>query len=96
MLTRSRPSDAHATNLRCRVHLPLVCISDIDVQHFRVGDTVRAWERGRAMVFDTCYQHEAINKAADDRLVLLFDVWHPLLGAADLRALQRLDSVFDH
>lgn len=76
--------------------MPLVCIGDVNVQRFRVGDSVRMWECGHSLIFDTCYQHEAINTAEEDRMVLLYDVWHPQLGAADLKALQRLDSVFDH
>lgn len=57
---------------------------------------MRHWELGKALIFDTCFQHSAVNKGAEDRYVLLFDVHHPELGKADVDALKRLDAFFDY
>lgn len=31
------------------------------------------------MVFDDCYEHEVWNKTEKERVLLLFDLWHPEL-----------------
>jgi aspartate beta-hydroxylase len=87
-------SDAHCTNLRLRVHIPLVCVSDTEAQFLNVGGQVRGWEIGKALLLDTCYQHSATNKLEEDRYVLLFDVHHPELGKGDIEALNKLDQFF--
>ena len=46
----------------------------------RVAGETRRWEEGRAMIFDDAYEHEVwydADGAGGDRVVLLFDVWHP-------------------
>lgn len=53
--------------LRC--HLPLV-VPPGDVA-LRLGDAVHRWEEGRCLVFDDTVEHEAWNRAASDRVVLL-------------------------
>ena len=44
------------------------------------------WRRGEALVFDDSYVHETWNRTAADRVVLLFDVWHPGLGDDEVGA----------
>lgn len=39
----------------------------------RVGGEVRQWQEGRALVFDDRVEHEAWNRTAEDRVVLLID-----------------------
>ncbi len=88
--------DAHATNLRLRVHLGLLNC-DPAAQSLSVGQLPpQHWRRGELLVLDTTFQHRAANRLSQDRVVLLFDVWHPALAARDLAALQRLDAFFDH
>ena len=55
-------------------HLPLVVPADCGL---RVGDERRDVVRGEAWAFDDSINHEAWNNSAEDRIVLIFDVWHP-------------------
>lgn len=55
--------------LRC--HLGLA-IPDGDCR-LRVEDETRKWEPGQVIVFDDRAEHEAWNRTAEDRAVLLFD-----------------------
>ncbi len=87
--------DAHATNLRLRVHLGLRNC-DEKTQKLKVGQAQQHWRKGELLVLDTTFQHSATNAADEDRVVLLFDIWHPSLGAKDLAALAALDAFFDH
>ncbi|KAG5190796.1 putative aspartyl/Asparaginyl beta-hydroxylase [Tribonema minus] len=69
-----------ACNLRLRCHFPLIVPStNADECGIRVGDEVRAWEEGKAMLFDDAYEHEVWNHTGSQRVVLLFDIWHPEL-----------------
>ena len=71
-------------NLRLRVHVPL-SVPAGDVGMRLAGEEVR-WKRGEALVFDDSYVHETWNRTAADRVVLLFDVWHPDLGDDEIEA----------
>jgi len=46
-----------------------------------------AWEEGKALVFDDSYEHEVWNRTDEDRVVLLWDVWHPDLDMDERRAI---------
>ncbi len=75
-------------NLRLRVHLPLVQVAEsVHECGLRVGSLVVPWREGRSVVFDDSFEHEAWNRTARDRVVLLFDVWHPDLNLAERIAL---------
>ena len=71
-------------NLRLRVHVPLM-VPEGDVGMRLAGEAV-AWRRGEALVFDDSFVHETWNRTAADRVVLLFDVWHPDLGEDEIGA----------
>jgi beta-hydroxylase len=43
----------------------------------RVGDETRVWSEGKCLVFDDTFEHEAWNRAASERIVLLFDFARP-------------------
>jgi hypothetical protein len=44
----------------------------------RVGQSVRSWDKGRALVFDDAYEHEVWNDhEKQNRVLLLVDLWHP-------------------
>jgi aspartate beta-hydroxylase len=72
-----------ASNTRLRVHF---AIRIPDGASMRVGDTRLTWEEGKCLVFDDSFEHEVWNRAATPRIVLLFDVVHPNLPAADVAA----------
>ena len=74
------PAHTGTTNTRSIVHLPLVIPEGCG---FRVGSLVRAWQMGEAWVFDDTIDHEAWNDSDQVRIVLIFDIWNPLLTAAE-------------
>ncbi len=74
------PSHTGTTNTRSIVHLPLVIPEGCG---FRVGSQVRAWQKGKAWVFDDTIDHEAWNDSDQIRIVLIFDIWNPSLTAAE-------------
>ncbi|KZX58202.1 aspartyl beta-hydroxylase [Halioglobus sp. HI00S01] len=74
------PPHTGSTNARLLVHLPLVLPGPAG---FRVGNETREWRLGEAWVFDDSIQHEAWNNADETRVILIFDVWNPLLNEAE-------------
>jgi aspartyl/asparaginyl beta-hydroxylase (cupin superfamily) len=68
------------TNARLVAHLPLIVP---DHCLFRVGFEERPWRVGEVMVFDDTLEHEARNDSDELRVVLIFDVWNPLLSTAE-------------
>ena len=74
------PPHNGATNARLTVHLPLIIPPDCGL---RVGEETRAWEPGRLVLFDDTIRHEAWNRSEQLRVVLIFDVWHPMLTALE-------------
>lgn len=72
------PPHTGVTNIRSTVHLPLVIPPGCG---FRVGAETREWMPGTAWVFDDTIEHEAWNDSDKVRLILIFDVWNPLLSA---------------
>ncbi len=57
-------------------HLPLIIP---DACGIRVGFEQRQWHVGEVIVFDDTIEHEAWNLSDELRVVLIFDVWNPLL-----------------
>jgi aspartate beta-hydroxylase len=78
------------TNLRVRCHLPLV-VPPGDCA-LRVGAHARRWERGRCLTFDDFFEHEAWNRTQGERIVLVVDLWHPELSAAEIGLLTGLQD----
>lgn len=85
------PPHTGVANTRLVCHLPLVVPPGC---WFRVGAETREWQRGRAWVFDDTIEHEAANDSDALRVILIFDLWHPGLGAVEREAVARL--VTDH
>ena len=81
--------DPHTGLLNCRLicHLPLVVSAGCGL---RVGDERRDVVRGEVWAFDDSINHEAWNNSADDRIVLIFDVWHPDLTEQERRDITSL------
>lgn len=74
------PPHTGSSNVRLVTHLPLIIP---EACGFRVGNQVREWVPGKAWVFDDTIQHEAWNDSDKLRVVLIFDIWHPHLTAAE-------------
>jgi aspartate beta-hydroxylase len=74
------PPHTGTTNTRSIVHLPLVIPEGCG---FRVGADVRTWKKGEAWVFDDSIEHEAWNDSDEIRIILIFDIWNPLLSEAE-------------
>jgi aspartate beta-hydroxylase len=70
------PPHCGVSNVRLVAHVPLVVPPGCG---FRVGNDVRAWEEGKAWVFDDTIEHEAWNDSDAPRAILMFDIWHPHL-----------------
>jgi aspartate beta-hydroxylase len=68
------------TNSRLVVHLPLIIPENC---LYRVGFEHRRWQEGKVLVFDDTIEHEARNDSDLLRVVLIFDVWNPLLSKAE-------------
>lgn len=68
------------TNARLVAHLPLIVPPRC---WLRVGYEKREWHVGEVMVFDDTIEHEALNDSDELRVVLIFDVWNPLLTLAE-------------
>jgi aspartyl/asparaginyl beta-hydroxylase (cupin superfamily) len=74
------PPHTGVNNARLTVHLPLIVPPGC---RLRVGAERRGWEPGKACVFDDTIEHEAWNESDAPRAVLIFDIWNPLLTAAE-------------
>jgi len=81
------PPHTGSSNVRLLTHLPLVLPGPA---RFRVGNTVREWEMGRAWVFDDTIEHEAWNEAEAMRVILIFDVWNPYLDDGEKRLITEM------
>ena len=80
------PPHHGATNTRLTVHLPLIVP---DGCAFRVGDQTRPWVPGELFIFDDTILHEAWNRSDTRRVVLIFDIWHPMLTALERELVTR-------
>lgn len=77
------------TNARLVAHLPLIVP---DGCMFRVGFEQRPWQVGKVIVFDDTLEHEARNDSDELRVVLIFDVWNPLLVPAEREMVNAMAS----
>lgn len=84
------PPHTGVTNTRAIVHLPLVVPPDCA---FRVGGETREWRVGEAFAFDDTIEHEAWNRSAEPRVILIFDVWNPHLSTAEQDLLARFFEI---
>lgn len=67
-------------NTRLICHVPLIAPDGCSL---RVGNETRQWRFGEALVFDDSFEHEAWNRGSETRVVLLFEIWRPEIGAAE-------------
>jgi tetratricopeptide (TPR) repeat protein len=89
--TRIPPHFGNA-NHRLTVHLPLIVPAGCGV---KVGGETRETRFGRLMIFDDSYEHSAWNDSETPRIVLIFEIWHPALSAAERTAVAGLLSRYD-
>lgn len=80
-------------NTRLVCHLPLIVPPAC---HFRVGNDVREWKKGKAWVFDDTIEHEAYNGSASTRIVLIFDIWRPELSEEERGLVAALLQAMDN
>ncbi|MEW4448016.1 aspartyl/asparaginyl beta-hydroxylase domain-containing protein [Qipengyuania sp. JC766] len=90
--SRSIPPHTGMINARLICHLPLVVPGEAEL---RVGEERRQWQEGELLAFDDSVEHEAWNSATKDRLVLIFDVWHPSLEEIEKDQIRALFSAVD-
>lgn len=81
------PPHTGETNARLVVHLPLVVPERCT---YRVGFEHRTWTEGELLIFDDTIEHTARNDSDQLRIVLIFDVWNPLLAPEEREAVQTL------
>lgn len=74
------PPHTGVSNVRLVTHVPLIVPEGCG---FRVGNETRPWNPGEAFVFDDTIEHEAWNNSDKLRVVLIFDIWHPMLSEAE-------------
>ncbi len=79
-------------NSRLIGHLPLIIPDDCG---FRVGNQTRPWVLGEAFLFDDTIEHEAWNHSAEDRFVLIFEVWKPELNEAEQALISHMLTAVD-
>lgn len=89
--TRIPPHFGNA-NHRLTVHLPLIVPAGCGV---KVGGEARETRFGRLMIFDDSYEHSAWNDSESARIVLIFEIWHPALSAAERTAVAGLLSRYN-
>lgn len=75
------------TNIRLVGHLPLIVPADCALN---VAGEQHAWREGEVVVFDDTYEHEAWNRSAETRVVLIFDLWNPHLTPVEREAVSAL------
>jgi aspartate beta-hydroxylase len=75
------------TNARVVAHLPLIVPKGC---RYRVGFDWCEWRVGEVLIFDDTIEHEAYNDSDELRVVLIFDLWNPLLAPAELEIVKAL------
>lgn len=72
-------------NFKLRTHLGLVTHEQAII---RVSDTIKPWNNGQCIVFDDSFEHEVWNRSDITRIVLIVDVWNPILNSDEIKALE--------
>jgi aspartate beta-hydroxylase len=85
-------------NIRLRCHLPIVLPESSDEACFiRVGGEIKFWKEGELLIFDDTYEHESCNLSdVHDRVIMVFDVWHPELMPQERDAMIQLFNAPKH
>ncbi|MDB5693814.1 MAG: aspartyl beta-hydroxylase [Alphaproteobacteria bacterium] len=86
------PPHTGVANTRLVCHLPLIVPPGC---WFRVGAETRAWQSGKAWIFDDTIEHEALNPSDTLRVILIIDTWHPDLSASERAAVAAIMAATD-
>jgi aspartate beta-hydroxylase len=86
------PPHTGSANTRLICHLPLILPEKCS---FRVGNETRDWKMAEAWVFDDTIEHEAWNNSDETRVILILDVWNPLLSAAERELVEAMMSALN-
>lgn len=85
------------SNIRLRCQLPIVLPEASEACFIRVGGELKFWKEGEIIVFDDTYEHESCNLSdIHDRVVLVFDIWHPEIMAQERDAMIQLFKQAKH
>jgi len=76
------------TNTRLVYHLPLVVPEQCALNVFGGGE--HHWREREPMMFDDTYMHEAWNRSAQTRIILLMDCWNPHLRPEERAAVKQM------
>lgn len=79
-------------NTRLICHIP---IRTAPACTLRVGGETRSWDPGVPLIFDDSIEHEARNQGNEARVVLLFEIWRPEIGAEDRESIGGLFQAID-
>ena len=60
-----------------------------------MGGETREWEEGKLLIFDDAIEHEAWNHGSSERVILIFDVWHPDLDEDERCAITTMFEAID-
>ncbi|HEY1140389.1 MAG TPA: aspartyl/asparaginyl beta-hydroxylase domain-containing protein [Lysobacter sp.] len=88
------PPHTGVINGRLTVHLPLIVPRDCGA--LKAGGEAHAWVKGRCLIFDDSFVHEAWNTSDRDRAVLIFDIWDPRLSVPEREALSAAVAAIGH
>lgn len=80
------PAHHGVSNAILTVHLPIAVPDGCGLE---VHDETREPEEGKLLVFDDSWEHSAWNNSSEQRVVLIFEIWHPALSEAERRAVLR-------
>lgn len=86
------PPHTGSSNARATIHLPLVVP---DGCSFRVGAETRKWQIGQAFAFDDTIEHEAWNRGAAPRAILIIDAWNPHLSQVERNEIRTLTTAIE-
>jgi aspartyl/asparaginyl beta-hydroxylase (cupin superfamily) len=86
------PPHTGVVNVRLICHLPVIVPGQCAL---RVGNETREWVEGKAWVFDDSIEHEAWNRSAQPRVILLFDIWRPELSEDERRLVAAMLEAMD-
>jgi len=72
------PAHTGVTKGVLRVHIGLIIPKDNEKCRIRVGDEIKAWQKGGIFILDDTYSHEVWNETDEERVILLFDFDRPM------------------
>jgi aspartate beta-hydroxylase len=83
------PAHCGPTNIRLRAQIRL----DVPPgSEMRIGDQLHRWDDGATvLVFDDSFEHEVWVRGPRERVVFIFDFWHPDLTPVERWALELID-----